>query len=95
MFNLIFNKVNIVIVKSVFQLGYGSRYYVVSSSGNRTVCLLFPHRIQVSTWNQVCTGNDSVSSTKLSMAGLLDDVFSESSTALTFSSISPSMPCFL
>ena len=39
MFNLIFNKVNIVIVKSVFQLGYGSQYYVVSSSGNRTVTL--------------------------------------------------------
>ena len=44
---------------------------------------MFPHRIRVSTWNYVCTGSESPSSIEFSMAGMLDDLFSEVSTPLT------------
>ena len=55
---------------------------------------MFPHRPLVSTWSFVCNGNESLSSIVFSMAGMLDDLLSEVSTPLTFSSISPSIPCF-
>ena len=56
---------------------------------------MFPHRLLVSTWNYVCTGNESLASIVFSMAGMLDDLLSEVSTPLMFSNISPSIPCFL